>query len=115
MLIAHAENDWDIPDTHSDILFQAFLNTVLPPIKVPPNPLLSSPRSWHAFTEQHARRREALDRVVQTTNIPNFGHMESFNDGKRNVVLVKTFTGGHDSLGIQEGLVDIIGKNFGLV
>jgi len=31
---------------------------------------------------------------------------------KRDVVLVKTLAGGHDYLGIQEGLVDIIGQTF---
>ena len=32
----------------------------------------------------------ALDRVVETRTIPNFGRIESFDDGKRKVLLVKT-------------------------
>ena len=115
MLIAHAEDDWDIPDTHSDILFQAFLDPILPPVETPKNLLLIDPESWHEFTYQHARRMEALDRIVRTTTIPKFGRVEEFDDGNRKVVLVKTLAGGHDYLGAQEGLVDIIGKTFGFM
>jgi len=112
VLIAHAEDDWDIPDTHSDILFQAFLDPILPQVETPKNPLLMNPESWHEFTDQHTRRMEALDKIVRTTTIPKFGRVEEFDDGKRKVVLVKTLAGGHDNIGAQEGLVDIIGKTF---
>lgn len=115
MLIAHAENDWDIPDSHSDILFQAFLDPFLPPVETVKRPLLLSPESWQDFSEVHARRQEALHKVVRTTLIRKFGHMDEFDDGKRKAVLVKTLAGGHDYLGVQEGLVDIIGKVFGLI
>ena len=114
MLIAHAENDWDIPHTHSDILFQAFLDPILPPVEAPKNPFVN-PESWHEFTEQHMRRMAVMDKVVRTTTIPKFGRVDEFDDGKRKVVLVKTLAGGHDYLGAQEGLVDIIGKKFGLI
>jgi abhydrolase domain-containing protein 12 len=115
VLIAHAENDWDIPDTHSDILFQAFLDPILPPVEIPKDPLLMNHESWKDFTEQHARRMEALDNVLRTTSIPKFGRMDEFDDGERKIVLVKTLAGGHDYLPSQEGLVDIIGKNFGFI
>jgi abhydrolase domain-containing protein 12 len=113
VLIAHAENDWDISDAHADILFQAFLDPILTTVESPQNSLPVSPESWHELTEQHARRKEVLDKVVRTTRIPKFGRVEEFDDGKRKVVLVKTLAGGHDHLGKQEGLVDIIGKTFG--
>ena len=65
------------------------------------------------LVEQHRARREVLEKKVRTTHIPKFGRIEEFADEKRKVVLVKTLFGGHDYLGIQEGLVDIIGKTFG--
>jgi len=32
LLIVHAENDWDIPHSHSQTLFDAFLDQHLPPL-----------------------------------------------------------------------------------
>lgn len=112
MLIAHAEDDWDIPDSHSDILFQAFLDPYLPPVVEVENPLSMNSESLNEISEQKSRRA-ALDVLVRTTTIPKFGRLEEFIDKKRKIVLVKTIAGGHDYLGIQEGLVDIIRKTFG--
>ncbi len=42
--------------------------------------------------------------------------MDEFTeDNGRRVTLVKTLAGGHDYLGVQEGLVDIIGKAFSVI
>ena len=62
-----------------------------------------------------------MKKVLKTTEIDKFGRVDEFmgpenGDGEsRKLVLVKTLHGGHDYLGIQEGLVDIIGRVFGLV
>ena len=114
VLIAHAEDDGDIPHTNSDILFQAFLDLILPPVEAPKNRLMNPESQWNGFTEQHVRGMAAVDKVVRTTMIPKFGRVDEVDDGKRKVVLVKILAGGH-YLGGQEGLVDIIGKNFGLI
>jgi len=73
-----------------------------------------SVESWGKLVEQHRARREILEEKVRTTHIPKFGRIKEFADEKRKVVLVKTLFGAHDYVGIQEGLVDIIGKTFGL-
>jgi len=112
VLIAHAEDDWDIPDLHSDILFHAFLDPYLPPVDATENSFMNS-GSLNKLSEQQRLRKATFDGLVRTTNIIKFGRIVEFIAKEQKVVLVKTLVGGHTYLGIQEGLVDIIGKNFG--
>ncbi|KAF9485881.1 alpha/beta-hydrolase [Pholiota conissans] len=112
VLIAHAENDWDIPDSHSDVLFHAFLEPHLPPLSLPTNPFSVTPEEWELISSQRHLRAAKRRDFVESYVLPNFGRVDSFAEGKRRVVLVKTLAGGHDYLGVQEGLVDIIGKTF---
>ncbi|KAF8902339.1 Alpha/Beta hydrolase protein [Gymnopilus junonius] len=114
VLIAHAENDWDIPDSHSDALFQAFLDPHLPPVDTPENPFSTTQEEWNVVTKQQAARTKKREEIVKSTTINRFGRVDEFVDAghDRKIVLVKTLAGGHDYLGVQEGLVDIIGKNF---
>jgi abhydrolase domain-containing protein 12 len=46
--------------------------------------------------------------------LANFGRIDEFSEDGRKVVLVKTLAGGHDYLGLQEGLQDIIGRTFAI-
>ncbi|KAJ3881623.1 Alpha/Beta hydrolase protein [Lentinula edodes] len=143
VLIAHAENDWDIPYTHSEVLFNAFLEPLLPNVDIPSDPVSTTKEDWSAFTAQIAARKTQRENLVTTTRLPNFGVMEEFVDrggeslvngepvrgaeywaaGRpgggapwdREVIFVKMLEGNHDNVGIQEGLQDIIGKKFGLL
>lgn len=113
VLIAHAENDWDIPHSHSDVLFNALLEPFLPPLPVPPtSPASWSTSDWSAYTLQQARRGEARAALVARTSIPNFGYTEKFDSDSQKVVLLKTFAGGHDRIGTLEGVQDTIGRVF---
>ncbi|KAF5392010.1 hypothetical protein D9757_003349 [Collybiopsis confluens] len=143
VLIAHAENDWDIPYTHSEILFNAFLEPLLPPVDIPSDPVSTTKEDWSAFTAQIAARKNERENVVITTRMPNFGVMEEFTDRggettvggervrggeywaagqqgggtprNREVIFVKMLEGNHDYVGVQEGLQDIIGQKFSLL
>jgi abhydrolase domain-containing protein 12 len=115
VLIAHAENDWDIPDTHSDRLFQAFLEPHLPSVNYPDNPLKTTQAEWDVVVEQQTLRNAKRSEILKSAYLQNFGRIDEFSEVGRNVVLVKTLAGGHDYLGVQEGLLDIIGKNFDLL
>ncbi|KIM43230.1 hypothetical protein M413DRAFT_444038 [Hebeloma cylindrosporum] len=115
VLIAHAENDWDIPDTHSDILFQAFLEPHLPSVDHPDNPLTTTQEEWDVVVKQQALRNAKRGEILKSLYLQNFGRIDEFTQLGRKVVLVKTLAGGHDYLGVQEGLLDIIGKNFDLL
>ena len=66
---------------------------------------------------QQTLRLNKRDETVKTTTIDRFGRVDEFWDAgnDRQVVLVKTLAGGHDYLGVQEGLVDIIGQKFAIL
>ncbi|KAL0066206.1 hypothetical protein AAF712_006831 [Marasmius tenuissimus] len=114
VVIAHAENDWDIPYTHSEVLFNAFLEPLLPSVDLPPKAAALSKDEWSSFTNQITARNAKRDDIVTTTNFPYFGSVKEFSEGGRDIVFVKTLEGGHDYIGVQEGLQDIIGRKHGL-
>ncbi|KAJ3818297.1 Alpha/Beta hydrolase protein [Lentinula raphanica] len=116
VLIAHAENDWDIPYTHSQVLFNAFLEPLLPNVDIPSDPVSTTKEDWSAFTAQITARKNRREAIVRTTHLPNFGIIEEFVDrGGEKVIFVKMLEGGHDYVGVQEGLQDVIGRKFGLL
>jgi abhydrolase domain-containing protein 12 len=114
VLIAHAENDWDIPDSHSDVLFQAFLERHLPPLDMPSNVLAMSKEDWEVVEGQQKARQNKRNEILKSTTLANFGRVDEFSEEGRKVVLVKTLAGGHKYLGAQEGLQDIIGRTFAI-
>jgi abhydrolase domain-containing protein 12 len=114
VLIAHAENDWEIPDSHSDVLFQAFLERQLPPLDIPSNVLAMSKQDWKIVEDQQKARQNKRNEILKSTTLVNFGRIDEFSENGRKVVLVKTLAGEHDYLGIQEGLQDIIGRTFAM-
>ncbi|KAF7297732.1 AB hydrolase-1 domain-containing protein [Mycena kentingensis (nom. inval.)] len=117
ILIAHAEDDWDIPYTHSIALFDTFLDPFLPAApSLPENAAALSHDEWSVFNTQLSLRRDARAGLLRTTEINNFGTVQEFADEKhgRMVVYVQTHAGGHGLLGVQEGLQDVIGKMFSL-
>jgi abhydrolase domain-containing protein 12 len=109
VLIAHAVDDWVIPHTHSDVLFNAFLEPDLPAYPPPRNALQLTPEE----TDAEEARRAKREQLVTHTDLPRIGTMDEFIQEGRKIVLVKTHKGGHDYLGIQEGVQDAIGKAFG--
>ncbi|KAJ6620741.1 Alpha/Beta hydrolase protein [Mycena sp. CBHHK59/15] len=114
VLIAHAENDWDIPYSHSEALFTTFLEPLLPAApSLPTNAISLSQAEWSAFTQQLAVRKEKRDGIVTTVALHHFGTVQEFTESGRKVVFVLTLAGGHDYLGVQEGLQDVIGRTFG--
>lgn len=115
MLIAHAENDWEIPYTHSEVLFGAFLEPYLPEISVPQNGGTFSAEDWAHFKIQSETRSVRRSDIVQRRELRNFGTIEEFEAEGRKVVFVKTLAGGHDYLGVQEGVQDMIRTSFRLV
>ncbi|PPQ96974.1 hypothetical protein CVT26_006430 [Gymnopilus dilepis] len=118
VLIAHADNDKDIPVTHASLLFDAFLSPHLPSSpSLPPNPL--SPTEWDNYTSQTSLRTGKRHEVVNTLDIEGYGVYEEMSkdvvkrEGGRKVALLRTRTGGHD-VGRVEGVQDEIGRMLGL-
>ncbi|PPR00456.1 hypothetical protein CVT24_004517 [Panaeolus cyanescens] len=114
VLIVHSEDDWDIPDSHSDVLFQAFLDPHLPAM-AKFDSLVPNTEDWEKFTAERDEREKKRKELVKTKTIPNFGRVDSFAADGRTVTLLKSLYGGHDYIAVQEGVVDIIGRTFGLL
>ncbi|RXW22879.1 hypothetical protein EST38_g2991 [Candolleomyces aberdarensis] len=113
VLIAHAEDDWEIPSSHSDVLFQAYLEPYLPELVLPGlGPKVLSTDEWQKMLGQQQARKEKRGELVEHTPISKFGSIDEFEADRRQVVLVKTHAGSHDYLPLQEGLQDIIRKKF---
>ncbi|KAJ7134335.1 Alpha/Beta hydrolase protein [Mycena epipterygia] len=114
VLIAHAENDWDIPYSHSVALFNTFLDPLLPPApSLPEHATSLTQEEWSVFTAQLAKRKESREEIVTSVELHNFGTVQEFTEAERKVVFVQTLAGGHDYLGVQEGMQDVIGRTFG--
>ncbi|KAG9225752.1 hypothetical protein CCMSSC00406_0007762 [Pleurotus cornucopiae] len=105
ILIAHAENDWDIPSSHSENLFNAILDPHLPAVpEVPLGPISWTKEDWAAFTQEKAFRAKAREALVTTYSIPDVGLIERFEKGGNKAVFFKTLHGGHDMIALQEGV-----------
>jgi abhydrolase domain-containing protein 12 len=63
---------------------------------------------------QLAQRKEMREKLVTSVELRNFGTVHEFTEGGRKVVYVRSLAGGHDYLGVQEGVQDVIGRTFGL-
>ncbi|KDR79360.1 hypothetical protein GALMADRAFT_243390 [Galerina marginata CBS 339.88] len=116
VLIAHADDDKDIPSSHASVLFDAFLEPYLPANPaLPENPL--SRRDWGNYSAQDTLRAKKRHEVVSTTIVDGYGVYEEMQpkvaaaEGRK-VALLKTNRGGHD-IGRVEGVQDAIGRMFG--
>lgn len=90
VLVAHAEDDWDIPHSHASTLFDAFIEN----------------RFNNGTAPGYAHLGSA-------THISGYGVLEQVGEGKRRVALLKTERGGHH-IGNVEGVQDTIGRLFDL-
>jgi abhydrolase domain-containing protein 12 len=107
ILIAHADDDWNIPHSHSSALFDAFLDPLLSEPSVLTN--VSDRDVNSAQQTPDARRKE----LVSHARIHNFGTLDEFIAGDRKVALLKTISGKHD-IPKDEGVQDAIGRMFKL-
>jgi abhydrolase domain-containing protein 12 len=114
VLIAQAEDDWVIPHSHSDVLFEAFLAPLLPNIAIPKQPLSLTTEQWNDLAHQQEHRSQKRKEIVETSVVSKFGTVSRIGTG-RSVTLVKTLVGGHDNVVEQEGLQDIIARDFELL
>ena len=109
MLIVHAEDDFDISHTHSDILFDALIDPFLPSVDpLPLNPGSWTKEQWDTFQTQMTTKREAREGLLIRTDMPHFGVMDTFAESDETVILLKTLTGSHNDVGALEGTQEVI-------
>jgi abhydrolase domain-containing protein 12 len=118
-LIAHSQDDFDVPSSHSHTLVDKLLDPLLPKrtIELPDAPGAQFPaEDLAAFTKEQKDRRTARSALVRKTEVPNFGIVEEFDGHKApRVVYVEAFWGGHAQVGLQEGVQDEIAKLYNLL
>lgn len=116
VLIAHSQDDMDIPYQHSRTLLDHLLDPHLPAaLSLPNTPdVRYTPEEYNAFIDAEKARRLARSKLVRKAEVPSFGTIEEFDGPAGKVVYVETFWGQHNEVGLQEGVQDIIGSTFRL-
>jgi abhydrolase domain-containing protein 12 len=114
-LIVHSEDDCDIPHSHSQTLFDAFLEHHLPPLPDIAAAIRGAPDEVAEHVVKLSQERAALrQELVVASEVPRVGRVEVFSkdrsDGK--VVYLRTRWGGHDRVGLMEGVQDYIADMF---
>ena len=116
-LIAHSQDDMEIPNSHSKTLIDKFLEPLLPTntVQLPsaPGKHLST-EELLAWRQQQEARSAKRGEIVRRTDIPNFGTIEEFKGLQAPVVYVETFWGSHSRIGVHEGVQDQMAKLFSL-
>ena len=116
VLLAHSQDDPEIPYQHSRTLLDKLLDPHLPvAISLPPNPDMTYTKEQYAeFLENQKQRNAKRSELVRKVEIPNFGTVEEFDGTAGKVVYVETFWGSHNLVGLQEGVQDVIASTFRL-
>jgi len=113
ILFIHAENDWDIPCTHSETLFDALLEPLLPSADTPSTSW--SQHDWDKFHTTKSVRARIRNELVTHSEIRHFGTLDEFTrskDGEGKVIYLKTNDGGHNRMGTFEGVQEVIRSTF---
>jgi abhydrolase domain-containing protein 12 len=115
LLIVHAENDWDIPPSHSQTLFDAFLEQHLPPLPDIAAAMAGASNEVAESMAKLSQERLSLRReLVATSDIARVGRVEVFSKDRsdRKVVFLRSQWGGHSRVGLVEGVQDYIAEMF---
>lgn len=68
---------------------------------------------WDAHNSAISKRQSLRNQIVNTQAIDQFGQISQFKRPRgEDVVLVETLWGGHNQIGLQESVIDIIGTMF---
>jgi abhydrolase domain-containing protein 12 len=113
--MVHAEDDWDIPHSHSQTLFDAFLDQHLLPLPDIAAALAGASDEVMEKMDRLSKERRALRRdLVAASEIPRLGRVEVFSKDRsdRMVAFLCTRWGGHSRLGLVEGVQDYMAEMF---
>ncbi|EJF61006.1 alpha/beta-hydrolase [Dichomitus squalens LYAD-421 SS1] len=116
VLLAHSQDDMEIPVHHSRTLLDKLLDPHLPmALSLPPNPDVTyTKEEYTEFLENQKLRNARRSELVRRVEIPSFGTVEEFDGTAGKVVYVETFWGAHNMVGLQEGVQDVIASTFRL-
>ncbi|KAI5122811.1 hypothetical protein M0805_000153 [Coniferiporia weirii] len=114
ILLAHSQDDREIPHVHSQSLFNELLDPLLPPVPDLPDSSELQTYNWTAYRNAKEARLSRKAELVQTRNISGFGSVHQLvrTGDTGDVMYVESLWGGHDRIGLQESLIDLIGTVF---
>jgi len=119
ILIAHSHDDDDIPIIHSQNLFDTLLEPMLPPLPfLPYSPSEINEFDWPAFQRVKDDRLARKSALVSVQELPGFGSVHTLLRKDTTVgdyypfVFIESRWGGHNKIGLQDTIIDIIGKTF---
>lgn len=115
LLIVHAENDWDIPHSHSQTLFDAFLEQHLPPLPDITAAMAGASDEVAEHIVKLSEQRKALrGELVLASDVPRLGRVEVFSKDRTHgrVAFLLTRWGGHSRVGLVEGVQDYMAEMF---
>ncbi|KAF8264731.1 alpha beta-hydrolase [Lactarius quietus] len=117
LLIVHAEDDWDIPHEHSQSIFDSFLEPHLPALPDLTTLMAGASEEVAQRLATLGQERTALrNERVAVRDMARFGRVETFarNAEHGDVVFLRTRWGGHDRVGLVEGVQDYMAEMFRL-
>jgi len=120
ILMIHCRQDPQIPSTHTEELFEALLDPLLPPLPSIPGELIRPKGpSEHfkllseAITKRDQSRRKLVSEGIMegfASRVAEFDRSGAGQGGK--VKFVETLYGGHTNLVKNDGVIDVIGEFF---
>ncbi|KAH7322077.1 alpha/beta-hydrolase [Rhizoctonia solani] len=114
--IVHATDDWDIPVAHAKVLFDALLESLLPPHPFSPEEVLLGKVPHEEFSEAINSRNTRQKEVVATMEVKGLGSISTFSrsDNYGDVTFLQTTWGEHNGISAIEGVIDVIGWSVGM-
>ncbi|ELU42300.1 eukaryotic translation initiation factor SUI1 family protein [Rhizoctonia solani AG-1 IA] len=109
-------DDWDIPVAHAKVLFDALLESLLPPHPFNPQDVLLGKVPHEEFSTFISERNTRRNQVVATMEIKGLGTISTFSrdDSHGDVTFLQTTWGEHNGISAIEGVIDVIGWSVGM-
>ena len=114
--IIHATDDWDIPVSHANVLFDALLESLLPAYPFDQREMLLGKVPYSEVLQVISQRKARREEVITAKEIDGLGTIRSFarEEDKGDVVMLETTWGEHNGITEIEGVIDVIGWSVGM-
>ncbi|EJC98093.1 alpha/beta-hydrolase [Fomitiporia mediterranea MF3/22] len=111
ILLVHSKDDVEIPHSHSQSLFDGIVDQFLPILPALPESTSELQGfDWAGFEAAKKERQTSRDALVRKQEIPGFATVHRLHRPGEfgEVLFVEAEYGGHDRVGLQESLIDLI-------
>jgi len=122
IVFIHSNDDFDISAAHSQTLYEALLESYLPPLPYSGEDIRSKKAPFaemmDAIKRVNAERSGIREQIETVLDLGNVGKVMSFtrpqSQGGRSATFFKTNFGGHNMIIVQETVMDIVRDGFDL-